>query len=36
MTRKDEIESWMFATLLIVGLPALILASQRMAIGFLS
>ncbi len=36
MTRKDDIEGWMFATLLILGLPALIFASQRMAIGFMS
>jgi hypothetical protein len=36
MTRKDKIEGWIAATLLVVGIPALMFASQRMAIGFLS
>ena len=36
MTRKDKIEGWTAATILIVGIPALMFASQRMAIAFLS
>ncbi len=36
MTRKDKIEGWVAAVILVVGLPALMFASQRMAIGFLS
>ena len=36
MTRKDKIEGWTAGLILVVGLPALIFASQRMAIGFLS
>ena len=36
MTRKDKIEGWTAATILIVGIPALMFASQRMAIGFFS
>ena len=36
MTRKDKIEGWMAGVILVVGLPALIFASQPLAIGFLS
>jgi hypothetical protein len=36
MTRRDKIEGWTAATILIVGIPALMFASQRMAIGFFS
>ncbi len=36
MTRKDKIEGWIAAIILVVGLPALIFASQRMAIAFMS
>jgi hypothetical protein len=36
MTRKDKIEGWVAATILVVGIPALMFASQRMTIGFLS
>ena len=36
MTRNDKIEGWMAGIILVVGLPALMFASQRMAIGFLS
>jgi hypothetical protein len=31
MTRREKIEGWAFAAVLIVGLPLLILASQRIA-----
>lgn len=31
MTLREKIEGWAFAALLIVGLPLLIAASQRMA-----
>ena len=36
MTRKDTMEGWIAGVILVIGLPALIFASQRMAIGFLS
>jgi hypothetical protein len=36
MTRKDKIEGWVASIILVVGIPALMFASQRMAIGFLS
>ena len=36
MTRKDKIEGWTAATILVVGIPALMFASQQIAIGFLS
>jgi len=31
MTIREKIEGWVFAAILIVGLPALIAASQRIA-----
>ena len=36
MTRKDIIEGWTAATILLVGIAALMFASQQMTIGFFS
>ena len=36
MTRKDIIEGWTAATILLVGIAALMFVGQRMALGFLS
>ena len=36
MTRKDIVEGWTAATILVVGIPALMFVSQQMAIGFFS
>jgi hypothetical protein len=32
MTRKERIENWIFAGVIVVGLPFMILASQRIAL----
>jgi hypothetical protein len=31
MTMRDTIEGWLFAAIIIIGLPALIFATQRIS-----
>jgi hypothetical protein len=32
MTIRDHVEGWIFSAIIVVGLPALIYASQQMAL----